>query len=98
MAEITQETGEDWKDVVVRLSPSEPSKRQFRKKIKALRLSAREVKTKKSYFSYAQSYDKAEQSNVAPGAPKDTKALKDTDEGSNIIFRVSGRVYFKLFK
>lgn len=52
MAEIHQETGEDWNNIKVGLSTAEPRKAQIRPKIRALELYKYETETSTSYFSY----------------------------------------------
>ncbi|MCB1179594.1 MAG: mucoidy inhibitor MuiA family protein, partial [Leptospiraceae bacterium] len=97
LADIHQETGEDWDNVKVSLSTSEPKKSSTRPKVRAIEVFSEGGKTKKTFFSYE---SKSEESTV--NTSSSTEVEKEGDlEGSiqegagGFIFRSSERANIK---
>lgn len=79
MADILQETGEDWKNVKISLSTAEPRKIQVRPKIRALEMLKEGGKTKKDYYQYSQD---SKEEDMAESKPEDISTPASTIEGN----------------
>ena len=92
LAEIRQETGEDWKDVKVALSTAEPKKSSTRPRVHSVEVFTEGGKTKKTFFSF----EKKSESAPAGATADVINTVKEIDgtvqEGAGgFIFRSSER-------
>ncbi len=92
LAEIRQETGEDWKDVKVALSTAEPKKSSTRPRVQSVEVFTEGGKTKKTFFSF----EKKESAAPVSSTTDVVNTAKEVDgivqEGAGgFIFRSSER-------
>lgn len=93
LAEIQQESGEDWHNVQISLSTSSPNENRYRPRLNATELRLLQKKTKSSFFSYktkAQMAEKEAYSRKIDRKPQGTGSIESL--GSALIFHAKGRV------
>ncbi|MEM7184498.1 MAG: mucoidy inhibitor MuiA family protein [Spirochaetota bacterium] len=93
LAEIQQESGEDWQNVKVSLSTSIPNENRVRTKLKAKELRAIVQKSQSSFFSYEKKVSQKSDAKISTsGNRQSTNRGKVESGGNSLIFRAKGRV------